>query len=309
MQRAAQKIVVILGPTGVGKSQLSMSVARELNGAIVYADSVAVYRGMDIGSAKPSRADRTAVSHFCIDIAEPDEPFEAARYAREARLAIDSIVAAGRIPIVCGGSGLYIRALLGGLFAVTEDFTDIRRRLEREYAERGSSILFQELRDADPATAKRLHPNDWVRVRRALEIFRLTGRPFSSWIGQHQFGDTAFQVLRIGLTVERERLRERIKLRSEKMLDAGLVDEVRLLARQGYGRELRSMRALGYRQVWDYWEGKIRREQLLLSICQKTAQYAKRQTTWFRRESDVTWVYPEQYAYTFDKIQRFLGAG
>lgn len=294
------KLVVIQGPTATGKSELAVRLAERFDGEIVGADSLQLYRGMEIGTAAPGPELRSRVPHHLIGILAPDVPFTAAAYAREGGAAISGILGRGRIPFVVGGTGLYLRALLGGLIEAPAGDDVLRRELAAWAEREGSAALHGELARVDPASAVRLHPNDRVRIIRALEICRTTGRPFSQMTGEHGFRDVRYDALKIGLTRERSELYRRVEERTDRMLAGGLVDEVRELLARGYAPELKSMRAIGYKEVCRYLAGEIPLEEAAGLIKRDTRRYLKRQLTWFFRDSATNWFeYPEN----FDRIQ------
>ena len=233
------KILIILGPTAVGKSELALTLAERLNGEIVNADSQQVYRYMDIGTGKPSPADRQRVRHHLIDVVNPDEEFNAAMFRHLASEVIQQISERKHNPIVCGGTGLYLKALTRGLFEGPAQDIALRRELEQEIAEHGLTSLYRRLVDIDPTVVSTIHPNDRLRTVRALEVFHLTGKPISQWQQEHRFAEQPFEVLKIGLNRERGELYDRIDRRSAAMVEAGFLDEVGSLAARGYSLDLK----------------------------------------------------------------------
>ena len=285
-------LVVILGPTASGKSALAIHLAEKFAGEIVSCDSVAVYRYFEIGTAKPSREDRARVAHHLIDVAEPGDAFSAGEYARQARAALSAIVQRGHLPIVVGGTGLYLRALLEGLFPGPQRSDELRERLRARAAERGPGYLHRVLRRLDPAGALKIHPNDIPKLIRAIEVC-LTARGPMSELWQQRGRDAlgGFRVLRIGLNPSREKLYERINQRAAQMFEDGLVAETRsLLARFGDARAITAIHSLGYEQALQHLRGELSLEQAVAAAQQGHRNYAKRQMTWFRREPDVTWI-------------------
>lgn len=282
-------VVVIVGPTATGKSDLALRLAERFAGEIVNADSMQCYRGMDIGTAKPSVAERQALPHHLFDIVAPDEEFTAADFCRLAREAIVTITARGRLPIVVGGTGLYVRALLAGL-AESPGADHQAREEYRLLAERdGNAALHALLQRIDPQAATRIHPNNRVRIIRALEVFGQTGRSITEFQQQHGFKPRWCRYLKIGLTAERSRLYEQIDRRVERMIDQGLVAEVEALAAAGYHGGLKSMAAIGYREVCAYLAGGASLAETIELIKRNTRRYAKRQLTWFNGEDDIVW--------------------
>jgi tRNA dimethylallyltransferase len=283
-------IPVIIGPTAVGKTDLALALARACNAEIIGGDSRQIYRHLDIGTAKPSPAQRQAVPHHLVDIVEPDATLNAARYARLAWGCIRSVEASGKRPLVVGGSGLYLRALTDGLFAGPGADPPLREGLEAEAQSHGLQALHDRLAAVDPAAARRIHPHDRVRIIRALEIYTLTGQPISQWQRQWQNPATRRRFLLIGLRREREDLRQRISARTEAMLRLGLEDEVRTLLAMGYPSTLPTLQSVGYGEIVAYLEGKWDLTTAKTLIERHTGRLAKRQMTWFRRLADMHWI-------------------
>lgn len=290
------RLVVLLGPTGAGKTALALALAERWRGEIVSADSMQVYRGMDIGTAKPTAAERRRVPHHLIDVVAPDEPFDASRYVALARAAIDGLQAAGKPVLVVGGTGLYLRALLGGLIAGPGADEALRRSLKEEMARQGKGWLHERLRRQDERAAARINPNDGVRVIRALEVLALTGRSIVDCQEDHRFAERPYAVLKIGLAPDRRRLDERIDRRAEAMIAQGFVAEVAALLAAGYGVELKPMQSLGYRHVAAHLAGQGDLAQALRLIQRDTRRYARRQMTWFSRDREILWLDPEAAA-------------
>ncbi|HEY0514029.1 MAG TPA: tRNA (adenosine(37)-N6)-dimethylallyltransferase MiaA [Thermoanaerobaculia bacterium] len=282
-------LLAILGPTATGKSELAMALAEELRGEIVSADALQVYRGLDIGTAKPGPADRARVPHHLIDVLEPHEVYSAGEFARRAHLAIAGIQGRGRLPIVVGGSGLYLRALFQGISPVPPGDPEMRRELRERLAAEGLPALRAELAVLDSKTAARLAAGDTQRVLRALEVARVTGRPLSSWVEEQPFGTQAIAAVRVGLTLPRGILYDRIAGRVAWMMEAGWLGEVAGLLRQGLSPRLPAFQAIGYRQLVRHLEGDGSLEPAVAEIVRETRRFAKRQETWFRKEPEVTW--------------------
>jgi len=289
-------LIAIVGPTGAGKSELALRVARERGGEIVSCDSLQVYRGLDIGSAKPTSAERAEIPHHLLDVVDPDEPFSAADYMHLARAAIRDISARARLPVVVGGTGLYLRALLEGLFAGPSRSEPLRQRLEQIAERFGAVRLWRLLRRIDPTAATRIAPNDRVRIVRALEVYWTTGKPLSAHHGAGSEPLRGFRTLIVGLDPGREELRKRIEQRTREMLQQGLLDEVRgLLGRHGSG--IRPLQAIGYKQAVLALRGRMPESGARIpesgcerGIVQATLRFAKRQRTWFRHQTrDVQW--------------------
>jgi tRNA dimethylallyltransferase len=282
-------LVVILGPTGSGKTALSLALARKFDGEIVNCDSVAMYREFDIGTAKPSAAERALVPHHLFDFVEPNEFMTAGEYARRARQVLTEIGQRGRLPIVVGGTGLYLRALLEGLFPGPQRSEELRERLRDRVATRGSEHLHRILQRLDRAAAEKVHANDIPKLIRAIEVC-LASRQKMSELWQHGRDPLrGFRLFRLGLDPDRGALYERINLRARMMFESGLVEETKDLL-QKYGEAARPLTSLGYKQAVQLLNGELTRDQAVQAAQQAHRNYAKRQMTWFRREPDVRWL-------------------
>ena len=279
-------VVLVLGPTGSGKTALSLELGEHFGGEIISCDSVAVYRGMDLGTAKPTVEERARLPHHLIDVADPDQPFTAGAYSRAARAALADIAGRGKLPIVTGGTGLYLRALTDGLFAGPERQIDLRARLERSCQRHGDTWLHRLLRRLDPATAARIHANDVPKLIRAIEVCLAAGKPMSQVMARDPL--TGFRLLRIGLNPPRQALYDRLNQRAVAMFAAGLVEETRgLLGRYG---PVKALDSLGYRQAIAVLDGTLTLPAAIEVAQQGHRNYAKRQLTWFRREPEVHWI-------------------
>ncbi|MGA9127516.1 MAG: tRNA (adenosine(37)-N6)-dimethylallyltransferase MiaA [Terracidiphilus sp.] len=283
--------ILLLGPTGSGKTALSLAVGERFGGEIVSCDSVAVYRGMELGTAKPTAEERARLPHHLIDVTDPDQPFTAGEYSRQARAALAEIASRRHLPIVTGGTGLYLRALIEGLFAGPERHEELRSRLVRIHQTRGKERLHRILQRLDPASAARIHLNDTPKLMRAIEVCIKARKPLSSILqNQEKARDplTGFRLLRIGLNPPRQALYERLNRRCAAMFDAGLIEETRaLLARYG---PVKALDSLGYRQAMAVLAGTLNVDAAVAAAQQGHRNYAKRQLTWFRREPDVHWI-------------------
>ena len=288
------KIVVILGATAVGKSEVALHLAESVNGEIVNADSQQVYRYMDIGTGKPSKVDRQRIRHHLIDVVAPDEEFNVALFRRLASESIEQIHATRRNVIVCGGTGLYLKALTRGLFEGPGQDTEMRKALEQEITRNGLADLYQRLEKIDPAVGSSIHPNDRQRIIRALEVYQLTGRPLSEWHREHGFQEDPFEILKVGLLRERAELYDLINSRSERMIEDGFLEEVRSLAARGFDLDLKPLQSVGYRQMGQVLRGRRSMEDALEEVKQETRHLAKRQLTWFRRDEEIRWFHPER---------------
>ena len=291
-------LIAIVGPTASGKSSLALRVARAQGGEIVSCDSLQIYRGLDIGSAKATLAERRDVRHHLIDVVDPADAFSAAEYSRLARTAIAGITNRHRLPIVAGGTGLYLRALLEGLFDGPARDEGRRRRLESLAERFGDHRLHKLLRSLDPDAAQRIQPADRVRVVRALEVYWATGRPITEHHGAGAEPLQGHRILLLGLDPDREALRRVVEKRTHAMLAAGLVDEVRRLLDAGLPPTARPLQAIGYRDALAVVKGKSTLEQAEQAIVTATMRFAKRQMTWFRHQADVTWFKTPDTAYT-----------
>ena len=287
---ALKPLIVLVGPTAIGKSRVAVDVAKSLNAEILTADSTQVYRGMDIGTDTPSETERQRVPHRLINLVEPDEPFNAGEFRRHATREIMRLYERGRLPFVVGGSGLYVRALLRGLWDSPPVDRSLRRSLEQELRLRGGESMYQELSRVDPETARRLHPRDSVKVLRALEVYRQTGVPLSRAHRESRERAVPFHALVLGLTMDRAELYRRIDDRVDVELAKGLVVETRTLLAKGYSRDLVSMKSLGYRQMAGYLEGEYSFDEAVRRLQRDTRHFAKRQMTWFRKEPGLRWV-------------------
>jgi tRNA dimethylallyltransferase len=287
-ETAEPLLAVILGPTGSGKTALSVALGRRFDGEIVSCDSVAVYRGLEIGSAKPSAEQRKLVPHHLLDVVDPDAFYTAGDYSRAARAAIAGVVGRGRLPIITGGTGLYLRALLQGLFPGPQRSVALRDRLLRKAETRGPLSLHRILKRIDPASAARIHVNDTAKVIRAIEVTLAAARPMSEAWKEGSQALTGYRVLRLGLDPARPQLYQRINDRAEDMFAQGLIEETREL-RARYGRSP-ALDSLGYRQAAQYLDGTLTYEQAVAAASQGHRNYAKRQLTWFRREPEVRWL-------------------
>jgi len=283
------RVVVLLGPTAAGKSKLAMELAEALGGEIVSADSMQVYRYMDIGTSKPTPQEQKRVRYHLIDVVTPDQPFHAGFYRALGRKTIDQLYKSGKPIWVAGGTGLYIKALTQGLFSSPKVDPTVRERLKQEAKERGEAFLYQRLKTVDPRTAFTLHPHDLFRTIRALEVFDSTGVPISFFREQHHFGERPYLTLKIGLEMDRKALYRRIEERVDQMVERGLLQEVKALMAMGYSSELKPMQSLGYKQMVQFLSRRIGWDEAVRQIKRDTRHYAKRQWTWFKADPEVWW--------------------
>lgn len=283
-------LLVILGPTAAGKTEVAIETALRFHGEIISGDSMQVYRGMDIGTAKPTMEERRGVPHHLIDILDPDQAFSVADFQARVEALIPEIAARGKLPILAGGTGLYLRAVTTE-YTFTETHTDwdLRRRLAEEADRLGEESLHRRLAEVDPIAASKIHPNDRRRVIRALEVYYQTGEPISS-LQTAEAGKSKWDLLLIGLTMDRDLLYRRIEQRVDRMVEDGLVEEVRHLLLSGHSRDLFSMQSLGYREIASYLKGEIPLEEAIALVKRNTRRFAKRQMTWFRRDEGIVWL-------------------
>ncbi len=283
-----ENLVVLIGPTSVGKTQLSIELAKKLNAEIISGDSMQIYKGMDIGTAKITKQEMDGIPHHLIDIKEPHESFSVAEFQTIVRKLITDIHKRGKLPMIVGGTGLYIQSVIYD-YQFTDEASDPKYRalLEQQLEENGVEPLFQELKQIDPKSAERIHPNNSRRVIRALEICKTTGKTMTEYMEEQQ-QELIYEVALVGLTMERESLYDRINKRVDVMVESGLLDEVSFFFQQGL-RDCQSIQAIGYKEIYSYLEGKVSLEEAINQLKQNTRRYAKRQLTWFRNKMDVQW--------------------
>ena len=302
------KLILISGPTCSGKSVLAVAIAKLLGGQIINADSMQVYRGMDIGTAKLPISERKGILHYLIDIVNPDQKFNAALFSSYA-LPIIKDLHLKKIPIiVVGGTGLYVKALLGGLFKCPPSKPELRKSLWEECENRGLSFLYQRLSRLDRKAADSIHPMDKIRIIRALEVIHLAGYPFSELARRHGFSDRRFLALNLCLNVDRQVLYKRINRRTVSMIESGFINEVEGLLRKGYSPELKPMKAIGYRHIVGYIKGRWDIDEATRLIQRDTRRYAKRQLTWFRADPDTIWVDPDYKPGIINEVLAFIRA-
>ena len=304
-------VVVITGPTATGKTPLAIELARAFDAEIVSADSMQVFRFMDIGTAKPTVQQRGLAPHHMLDVVNPDVPYSAGRYAEAARALAQRIHSRSRVVLLVGGTGLYIRAFLEGLIEGADVDPDLRAELEREHAralaEQDPERLYRRLQEVDPAAAERLHPNDTRRILRALEICTQLGRPASEVRREHAFSDRPFRVLHLALDLPARVLAARIDARCHAMIEGGLLQEMRELQKLGYGPELRPLQAIGYRHMAPVVAGIDTLANALPAMQRDTRHFARRQRTWLRSEPSALWVDPRKTAQIRERVSDFLG--
>jgi len=302
------KIIIICGPTALGKTSMAIKVAEIFNGEIIGADSMQIYRYMDIGTAKPTADEQSHVAHHMIDLIDPDEHFDARQFAEMAYEKIIRLYTRGITPFVVGGTGLYIKALVHGLFKSGPSDIQVRERLQEQARIYGVDFLHQKLRRYDPDTSERIHANDSYRIIRALEVNELTGKSITELQQDHGFKENRFNALKIGLHIKRELLYDRIDRRADAMIDSGFFDEVNRLLGMGYSDDLKSMQSIGYRHLIDFIKGRCSWDETLRTLKRDTRRYAKRQLTWFKTEPEIVWKEPGQLREICQLIKKFLQA-
>jgi tRNA dimethylallyltransferase len=299
------KIVIILGPTAVGKTDLALDVASAFDGEIISADSMQVYRHLDIGTSKPTRQERERVPHHLIDVVDPDGEYSAALFNRQAGGIIGDLHGRKTI-IIAGGTGLYIRALTGGIIEGPGPDEDLRKTYRTRLESEDRESLYARLEAKDPEAAGRIHPRDAVRIIRALEIAELAGEPISEKQRRHGFRQVRYECLKVGLYRDRGELYSRIDSRASQMIEAGLVEETEKLLRMGYNQKLKPLQSLGYKYIIRYIRMELTLNEALKLMQRDTRHYARRQMTWFRGEGDIEWFHPDETEQLLLRIDRFL---
>jgi len=300
-------LVILTGPTAVGKTKTSIALAKAINGEIISADSMQVYRGMDIGSAKIRQEETEGIPHHLIDVLEPEEEFHVVRFQKMAKEAMKEIYAKGKIPILVGGTGFYIQAILYDIdFTENEEDTAIRSELEALAQREGAEALHRLLAEVDPESAEQIHANNVKRVVRALEFYRLTGSRISEHNEEQRQKESPYNAVYFVLNDERQKLYERIEQRVDLMLEEGLVAEVEALKEKGYTRDMVSMQGLGYKEILAYLDRECTLEEAVYVLKRDTRHFAKRQLTWFKRERDVIWLHKPDFQYQEEKLQQYM---
>lgn len=302
------KIVALVGPTAVGKTEISHELAEKFSFEIVSCDSMQVYRGMEIGTAKPSPEEIEKYNYHMIDVVSPDYHYSAGEYARDADKVIEGIANRGAFPLVSGGSGLYLDALIYGISSMPKANLDFREKLRQEAVQKGSAFLHKLLKEIDSASAEKIHPNDLNRIIRAMEVYYLIGEPMSE-IQKIEKNAKKYEHLIIGFNRQRDELYERVEIRVDRMFEEGLVEEVRALLDEGYSSQLSSFQALGYKEVAEHLKGKFSLEEAKEKVKKNTRNFAKRQMTYFRKNKDIKWFDPgseDDIIAVFGEIKKFL---
>jgi tRNA dimethylallyltransferase len=284
-----RRVIIIVGPTAVGKTAVSLELAAKLGAEVISADSRQIYKFMDIGTAKPTFEERRRILHHFIDLFPPDVSYSAGAFGKEARQLINTLFEAGKLPIVVGGAGFYIRALVDGLQTPEIQDAQIKLELMQRLQDSGLTALFEELQEKDPTAARQIHSNDTQRILRALEVIHITGQPFSGFLNQ-KLSPAEFEPLFIGFTRERQQLYKIIEKRVDLMIQQGLIEEVRQLWKQGYGPELNALQTVGYKEVFNYLQNQISHTGMIDLIKRNSRRYAKRQLTWFNADRRIFWI-------------------
>lgn len=303
-------LIILTGPTAAGKTKLSIALAKAIDGEIISADSMQVYRHMDIGSAKIRPEEMQGVKHYLVDILEPTQDFNIVMFQKYAEQAIAEIYEKGKIPIIVGGTGFYIQSVLYNIdFEKSDENTALRAELEQLAREKGAEYLHNMLKECDPGAAQEIHANNVKRVIRAIEFYRQTGRRISEHNAAEREKKSAYDSRYFVLTDKRERLYQNIDRRVDEMIEEGLVDEVRRLVDMGCRRDSTAMQGLGYKEIISYLAGEITLEEAVYIIKRDTRHFAKRQLTWFRRERDVIWIEKDKFAYDDEKMLNYITKG
>ena len=302
-----QPLIVLTGPTAVGKTSLSISLAKAVNGEIISADSMQVYKKMDIGSAKIRPEEMQGIPHYLVDVLEPEEEFHIVKFQQMAKKAMEDIYSRGKVPILVGGTGFYIQAVTKDIdFTEAQQENDYRKELEVLAEEKGGEHLHDMLRKVDPVSADAIHAHNVKRVIRALEFYHQNGSPISAHNEEQKQHESPYNLAYFVLNMPRELLYERIDLRVDQMMKEGLLEEVTRLKDEGCHRGMVSMQGLGYKEILAFLDGEYPLEEAVRVLKRDTRHFAKRQLTWFRREQEVTWVNKDQFAYQEDKILDYM---
>jgi tRNA dimethylallyltransferase len=308
MPKETPKAVVIAGPTGSGKTSLAVELASQLNGEIINSDSMQVYRYMDIGTAKPTKEEKKGIPHHMIDVVDPDEEFNAAIFCSMALPLVEDIYSRGKICFIVGGTGLYIKALTGGLLSCPPADHRIRESIKRDFDLYGLEELYGVLRSVDPAAAEKIHPHDRVRTMRALEIYHMTGKTVTELSRKHGFGEKKLNALKLCLDINRDELYERINRRVILMVDGGLIQETEKLLEKGYPPDLKPLKAIGYRHMVAHLSGEWTLDKAVKKMQGDTRRYAKRQLTWFRADKECKWINPNRIHEIAGELKNFTGS-
>lgn len=301
-----EKLIIIAGPTGIGKTSIAVKMASKFNGEIIGADSMQIYKDMTIGTAAPTPEELEGITHHLIHIIKPDEHCDAAQYSRIARQTITEVIKRGQVPFLVGGTGLYIKTAVAGIFSADTPDPALRHKLQLLEQQSGVSALHEELQRLDPKAALNIHPRDRYRIIRALEVFHQTNKSIITHHQEHKFPESPYLTLKIGIKTHRHLLYEHIERRVDNMISAGLVREVQNLLDKGYSPDLKPLKSIGYRQIIQYLSGDIDLHEAVNLIKRDTRRYAKRQLTWFNADPDMIWIQPHDLYQLEQLIQNFL---
>lgn len=307
MKTKKPKLIVVLGPTAVGKSVVGIDIAKRLGGEIINADSLQVYKHLNIGTAKPRLQELEDVRHHLIDIVNPDQDFNAGLFRSKTGSVIKELDQNNKNIILVGGTYLYVKALLSGLIEGLPANKEIRENIKKLRLTFGLPYVYERLKELDPEAASRIHPNDYIRIERALEVNYLTGQKMSEFQSSHNFQDQEYHYMKIGISLDREVLRNRIDKRVDQMIEEGLVDEVKRLREMGYTRDLKPMQSIGYKEINQFVDGEIDLDYAVELIKRDTKRFAKRQMTWLRKDDEINWFDKENdFDQILDQVQQFL---
>ena len=302
------KVIAVVGATASGKTSLAVRIAQKYNGEIISADSMQIYKGMDIATAKATEEEKCGIPHYLMDFLSPTELFSVSEYVEMAKNTMNDILSRGKVPIVCGGTGLYIRSLVENIrFSPEQADENLRNHLNERYEKEGGEVLLQELAEFDPEIAKTLHPSNNKRIIRAIEIYQTTGITMSEHIRNSKNIPSPYEWTLIGITfADRQKLYDRINLRVDIMLEQGLLDETREFYRENKGKTATG--AIGYKELKPYLDGEMSLEQAVENLKQVTRNYAKRQLTWFKKDTDINWIYADKCRDIFEEADKILSA-
>jgi len=305
-KKVKPSIIIITGPTGIGKTSTSIELVENFGGEIISADAMQVYKYMDIGTAKPCQEEQARAKHHLINVVAPDENFNASTYSELASKIIENHNNKGIISYVTGGTGLYIKALTNGLFNDEGRNPEIRNNLKKQAKDLGNIELYNKLKDVDPEASKKINPNDIFRIIRALEVFLVTGKKISELHKNHNFQSNQYYTMKIALTTDRKLLYDRINKRVDIMLKQGFIQEVSDLLKKGYSMDLKSMNSIGYRHICKYLSNELSLDKAIDLLKRDTRRYAKRQLTWFKKDPEIIWIEPNNIKKKYSKIEAFI---
>ncbi|MBW1616572.1 MAG: tRNA (adenosine(37)-N6)-dimethylallyltransferase MiaA [Deltaproteobacteria bacterium] len=303
------RIIVICGPTGIGKTTSAIKLASIFSGEIISADSMQIYKYMNIGTAKPAIEEQKAIKHHLIDILKPNQNFSAALFSKKAEKIIGELWQNKTPSFITGGTGLYIKTLIYGIFKDKKPSEATKEQIKKEAAEKGTASLYEKLKKIDPEAAVKIDPNDAYRIIRALTVFETTGKKISSHHKTHQFAEKKFEAYKIGLEIDRQTLYKKINRRVDQMIEQGFIQETKQLLKQGYSKNLKSMQSIGYKHIISFLEGELPLDKAIDTMKRDTRRYAKRQITWFKADKEIVWTSPDNILKTVPNISAFLYNG